>query len=206
MVPRQRLKFAVDQLPSAVHQHVDRFAMVGLQRGPHPSILPFGVEVHVLSRSTSDSSNQLEVVAGRRFTLPGTPTFEENWEHQQFWASVEWSNEDEEERPTPADIEASANLEGLVAKWLHLVRGGHERQPGQIDMILDHMGPMPAAADVSDRALWVVGLINPLPGLGVAWEIRPPALEARSAKDRLKVATDGIIASIGHLDGSRPMG
>jgi len=208
MVPRQRLKFDVDQLPTAVHQDMDRFAMIGMQRGPHPSILPFGVEVHVLSRSPSDTSCQLEVVAGRRFILPGNPTYEDNrgpTGRQYLWASVKWSNEDDEERPTSSDVEASANLEGLVKTWLQLVRAGHERQPGQMDMILEHMGPMPSAADVSERALWVSGLINPLPGLGVAWEIRPAALAATSAKDRLKVATDGIIASIGHLDGSRPM-
>merc|ERR1712217_943583 len=101
--------------------------------------------------------------------------------------------------------EMSAALEPLVASWLLQVRAGHERQPGQMDMILADLGPMPPVRKISDRALWVAALINPLPGLGVAWEIRPSMLAASSATKRLQVAMEGLRASIAHLDGSQPM-
>eukprot|EP00928_Gymnodinium_smaydae_P004024 TRINITY_DN11411_c0_g6_i1.p1 TRINITY_DN11411_c0_g6~~TRINITY_DN11411_c0_g6_i1.p1 ORF type:complete len:561 (+),score=43.81 TRINITY_DN11411_c0_g6_i1:89-1771(+) len=208
VVPRQRCRFRVDQVPVALHADMDRFAMVGLHRNRNASILSAGVEVRVASRSSNEGLLWLEVIGGRRFTLPGSPTFEEldSPEGGQYvWASVEWSRDDDEAEVTPADIDASAQLDGLVDTWIQLVRHGHERQPGQVDLILDHMGPMPPVQHVSDRALWVVGLINPLPGLGVAWEIRPAALLAASTRERLRVATDGIRTSIAHLDGSRPI-
>lgn len=111
------------------------------------------------------------------------------------------SNEDENR----VDIKTSEALEPLVNTWLALVRAGHERQPGHIDIVLEHLGPMPPAHQFTNRALWVCALINPLPGLGVAYEIRPAALRAQSARERVEVAISGIRASIAHLDGTAPM-
>ena len=34
------------------------------------------------------------------------------------------------------------------------------------------LGPMPPADEANERALWVAALINPLPALGVALEVR----------------------------------
>merc|ERR1711879_609398 len=99
----------------------------------------------------------------------------------------------------------SRNLEPLIEKWLDLVRAGHERQPNQMDLILDHLGPLPPLNKATQRALWVAALINPLPALGVAFEIRPAMLSATSAKKRLEIAIKGIRDSIAHLDGTRPM-
>jgi hypothetical protein len=50
--------------------------------------------------------------------------------------------------------------------------------------------------------VWVGALINPLPGLGVAWEIRPAMLAATSAQERMEVAMAGIEASIENLRGA----
>jgi hypothetical protein len=42
-------------------------------------------------------------------------------------------------------------------------------------------------------------LINPLPSLGVAWEVRPAILKAVTQATRVQLAVDGIRASIKHL-------
>jgi hypothetical protein len=92
------------------------------------------------------------------------------------------------------------NLGGLVSEWKRLViDGGHERRTGQLDLIGTHLGPMPPVDEPARRAVWVAGLINPIPALGVAYEIRPALLMARDTLGMLKVATDGIEGSIERL-------
>ena len=76
---------------------------------------------------------------------------------------------------------------------------GRERQPDQIQTLLSEIGPMPGAEYADDRALWVAALINPLPALGVALEIRPAALAARDALERVEVARRGLVDSIERL-------
>lgn len=53
--------------------------------------------------------------------------------------------------------------------------------------------------------MWVAALINPLPALGVAMEIRPAVLQASSAAGALAVVTSGIQSSIAHVNGTRPL-
>ena len=60
----------------------------------------------------------------------------------------------------------------------------------------------PPSSPPGERALWVAALINPLPALGVALEIRPAVLSASTVSERLSIVTMGIRSSIGHLDGS----
>ena len=62
-----------------------------------------------------------------------------------------------------------------------------------------HIGPMLPAEEAARRAIWVASLINPIPALGVAYEIRPALLMARDTRGMLKVATDGITLSIENL-------
>ena len=97
----------------------------------------------------------------------------------------------------------SEALEPLVDEWCNLVRSGaHEKQDGQLDAILSDLGRMPPASMPGTRAVWVAALINPLPGLGVAWEIRPAMLAATSAVERMEVALAGLEASIQNLRGA----
>lgn len=53
----------------------------------------------------------------------------------------------------------------LVEKWIALART-HQQFEGQIDRILNDLGPMPPPEEPSNRAFWVGALINPLPGMG----------------------------------------
>jgi hypothetical protein len=53
--------------------------------------------------------------------------------------------------------------------------------------------------------MWVAALINPLPALGVALEIRPAVLQASSVANALGVVTQGIRSSIDHVNGTKPL-
>jgi hypothetical protein len=89
----------------------------------------------------------------------------------------------------------------LVDRWIELAKK-NERQPGQIDALLEQLGDIPPAEEPSECAFWVGALINPLPAMGVALEIRPALLTAKTAEQRVEVAIDGIFKSIRHMEGS----
>ena len=58
---------------------------------------------------------------------------------------------------------------------------------------------MPPPELPSALAFWIAGLINPLPALGVALEVRPAALMAGGARERLRVVEAGLKDSIVRL-------
>ena len=101
---------------------------------------------------------------------------------------------------TQPNINIPNNL-SIIERWIELARE-NERHPSQIDKLLDQLGEFPPEDQPSERAFWVGALINPLPALGVALEIRPSLLMAKSAEDRVDVALGGIWGSIKHMDGS----
>ena len=90
--------------------------------------------------------------------------------------------------------EPNANFDGtsLVDRWIELARE-NERHPGQIDTLLEQLGDIPPEHEPTERALWVGALINPLPSMGVATEVRPALLVSRKADERVLIALDGII-------------
>jgi len=105
-------------------------------------------------------------------------------------------------------IQLAQALGPLVDEWKALVVAeGWQRYHGQLAQTINTIGPMPEANDVRgavDRALWITALINPLPGMGVAPEIRPDVLESAAAVDRnyvplLLVVTHGMRKSIEYL-------
>jgi hypothetical protein len=66
--------------------------------------------------------------------------------------------------------------------------------------ILEDLGPMPSPLQRPGAlSMWVGALINPLPSLGVAYEVRPALLKACSSEERIALATDAIDASIEYL-------
>jgi hypothetical protein len=95
----------------------------------------------------------------------------------------------------------SASLEAKVATWLALVRElGLEQSPRHLAAVLDDLGALPPARCPSRRALWVGALVNPLPGLGVAPEVRPRLLASSTARRRVTVAAAAIDDSLAYLD------
>mmetsp|Transcript_19678 Transcript_19678/g.48954 ORF Transcript_19678/g.48954 Transcript_19678/m.48954 type:complete len:344 (-) Transcript_19678:238-1269(-) len=89
----------------------------------------------------------------------------------------------------------------LVDRWIELAKE-KERSPGQIDELLECIGEIPPSDQPSERAFWIGALINPLPAMGVALEIRPALLTAKKAEQRVEVALNGILRSIKYMDGS----
>jgi len=90
------------------------------------------------------------------------------------------------------------NNASLVDRWIELAKE-NEREPGQIDTLLEQLGKIPSADTPSERAFWVGALINPIPAMGVATEIRPALLTARTAEERVQIALNGILSSIQNM-------
>lgn len=107
--------------------------------------------------------------------------------------------EERDENNLPLETMAS-DLVVKLAHWKRLVHeGGYEQFPRHLAEVETELGPMPLPSHPSRLALWAAALINPLPGLGVAPEIRPIILRCDTARRRLKVATAGVNASIKSL-------
>lgn len=115
----------------------------------------------------------------------------------------------------PAVIARSEALKARVDAWLMLVRrAGREMTPTHLDDVMADLGPMPDGATAPNaRCLWVCGLINPLPPLGVssrnkfaclgdsvAPEVRPSVLEAASVDARLSCVENALAESTRRLN------
>ena len=87
----------------------------------------------------------------------------------------------------------------LASEWEETVKvTGRERFPGHLRGIVHDLG-CSIPEEPNARALWVAALINPLPALGVALEIRPAVLTARTTSRRLLVAQQGLQDSIDRM-------
>jgi hypothetical protein len=91
-------------------------------------------------------------------------------------------------------------LPNLVNEWIELARH-RERHPNQIDTILNDIGTMPTCEEPTKLSFWIGALINPLPALGVAYEIRPSLLLANTAEELVDIVIEGIQKSIRHMQG-----
>ena len=92
----------------------------------------------------------------------------------------------------------------LVDQWVKLAKQ-NERTPGQIDQLLEDIGKPPPADEPTELAFWIGALVNPLPGLGQAMEIRPLLLMAKTSEERVLVALKGITESIQHMNATRKL-
>ena len=72
-----------------------------------------------------------------------------------------------------------------------------------LDAVQEELGPRPEKPTA--LALWVAALINPLPSLGIAPEIRAAVLQAPGAEQRLRIVERGVRRSIANLSGKRPL-
>lgn len=229
MLPRQVLKIQVknpllmELVRCQMQKETPTFGMLGmaiLNTGEKIN-LTTGVEVEILEKPIFENGGVLLALkAGRRFKITGeVANAEQGWTE----ARVEYldSGKQEEEEVGGEDRMAvaraimkakelttpNANMENnssLIDRWIQLAKE-NEKEPGQIDELLEDLGEIPPENEPSELALWVGALINPLPAMGVAMEIRPALLTATTAERRVEVACDGILKSIRHMDGSAPM-
>lgn len=201
----------------------DRFGMLG-QAPSNGQILPNGVVVTVNRIMMKPSGESLvELIAGQRFAIVGSP-FEDEAKENAPSARVRWIEDHlgagaqtvEGVEPNEDDVDPSAcdesskllalELPELVAEWKALViTKKKERQPDQLKLIMSHLGPMPSVDRPAELACWIAGLINPIPALGVAYEIRPALLCAPTVGDMIRVVSQGIRLSIDKLRGAPEM-
>jgi ATP-dependent protease La (LON) substrate-binding domain len=152
--------------------------------------------VEFVSSSQQESSEASESSLEDRMALARAIQRSREFTSPNFQIAISTTTKEGEEK--------ERNLCSLIDRWIHLARE-RERSPGQIDQLLLDLGEIPPIEEPSERAFWVGALINPIPAMGVALEIRPALLTARTAEERTLVALDGIIRSIKHMDGSAPM-
>jgi len=208
MVPGQRFTLpcpgSFAEICRTVSQNAATLCMVGRHR---LTLHSHGVEVTVESISEEGSDGDATVILkARRFCqiLDAGTDQGSRWLGRD--ATVRWVGLEAEEEPTAEELELSASLGPLVEQWIDLVRSTErERVPGQLEGVLSDLGPMPPTARPNARALWVAGLVNPLPALGVALEIRPHALMAETAQARLTAAAFGLKDSIRRMGSSGPL-
>lgn len=160
---------------------------------------------------SSDKAWDVTLVAKRRFRLKGqVNTTDGGWTESQ----VEYLDSDIEEELQQKESERqegqdplslakaisksrqftqpNANIPNnlsIVDRWIELARQ-NERHPNQIDKLLGQLGKIPPEHKPSERAFWIGALINPLPALGVAMEVRPSLLMAKTAEERGKRKTN----------------
>lgn len=210
MVPGQRLSFevpqsfidALDQLEADEREcAIVMVGRAGLQ------LYRNGVECILESVQKTNGAFQVTLKATRFCELLEVGETEgSRWlgrKGKVRWINLDAMNADETNKSTIVD--SARYIEKLSDKWIELVQStGRERFAGQVKQVLSDLGPMPSADEPNARALWLAGLINPLPALGVALEIRPQILMAESTSERLNIAVMGVIDSITRLKQSGP--
>ena len=197
-----------------------RFGMLG-QAPSNGQILPNGVVCEVTRLMMKPSGESLvELTATRRFKIYGQP-FEDEKNDMRPSARVIWIDDDSgagQQMVLAEDVDVAAastdpheftaeaqevarEIPRLVEEWLALVISRRrERQPDQLKLIQSHIGPMPdAMKQPAELACWVAALINPIPALGVAYEIRPAMLLAPTVSDMVGIASKGLSLSIEKL-------
>ena len=232
MLPRQVLKIEVENeiFQSLVKHCIERerplFGMIGtttLAGNGQTWPLQNGVEVEIVDPPSvvegtgsgsdedgngSNTALRVKLCAGRRFRIQENQlnTNPAGWtEAKVQFLNVETEEEEEESMDTARLVAKQLASSGLIDQWIELARK-KEHFEGQVDQLLEDLGEMPSPSeDPADFAMWVGALINPLPGMGVAMEIRPQLLMARSAQERIGTVYSAIEASSHHMDGTKPL-
>ena len=104
-------------------------------------------------------------------------------------------------RAHPLDVVQARLVAELLDEWEAKVRAfGFERFEGQLDLVKRALGARPPPERPFAFALWACALVNPLPVLGVAPELRPEVLAARTATEALRAVLLGVRHSIEHVE------
>eukprot|EP00550_Attheya_septentrionalis_P006953 CAMPEP_0198295342 /NCGR_PEP_ID=MMETSP1449-20131203/27337_1 /TAXON_ID=420275 /ORGANISM="Attheya septentrionalis, Strain CCMP2084" /LENGTH=311 /DNA_ID=CAMNT_0043995625 /DNA_START=156 /DNA_END=1091 /DNA_ORIENTATION=- len=229
MVPRQVLKAEVSNpllmllVRECLLKETPFFGMLGMARlaDGQQIHLKYGVEVEILEGTKFvNDAVRLELRAGRRFCIDGeVDNAGQGWTEARVKFLDSEQQEMEEARGEDRMSVARAIMKGkeftspnmnmkdnksLMDTWIQLAKE-NERKPGQIDELLDQLGDIPPSENPTERAFWIGALINPIPAMGVAVEVRPSLLTAKRTEARIEVALAAILRSIKHMDGSAPM-
>jgi len=229
MLPLQVLKIEVKNpllkvlVAHRIENETPTFGMIGVARlSTGESVhLTNGVEVEIVGMpeflSEEEGGVRLALKGTRRFSIQGeVENAKQGWTQARVKFLNSQDEADEEVRGEDRMSVARAMIKAreltspnmnmpdqmsLVDSWITLAKE-NERSPGQIDTLLEDLGEIPSAEEPTERAFWIGALINPIPSMGVALEVRPSLLMAKTAEERIKVASEGILKSIRHMDGS----
>jgi len=209
ILPRQQLTFqsADPKFRRLVEYCLDRdteMGMIGLN--PHTSRpLCRGVTLRVSDENierSDDDTIQLSVRGERRMEVQGEPWLDET---ESFYLAdveiLEDLQEELNEQERQEAIQLSETLPALVKEWKQWVLDTKATDQKGMDIRMEMLGSMPD--DLTERALWVAAVINPLPALGVCLEIRPAMLACSNDYDRMVLACQAVQSSIDHLSGKR---
>lgn len=203
----------MDLVKNRVQEETPFFGMLGMARlkSGEQVHLRDGVVVAIIGKpKVTEDGLQIQMRAGKRFRIGAVEDAPQGWTQ----ASVEYiEDEDAEDEAVGNELDRislaravvkARKIDDLVEEWISLA-STRERAPGQMDAILADLGEMPDLTQPTSRALWVGALVNPIPAMGVALEIRPALLTAKTAEDRIDVALEGIQRSILYMQGKSPL-
>jgi len=195
---------------SAENQHV--LGMVGLN--PHTGRpLCHGVTASVTNDTVRIIDNidgkknaliHMTVTGGERMQVQGEPWLDDS--KCFYLANVEITEHRQEilsSQQKQDTLALSETLSTLMPEWYHWVIASHATDPAGFQLRMDDLGKMPDVSDLTDRALWVAAVINPLPALGVCLEIRPAMLSCQNDYDRMVLAVQAVQSSIDQMSGKR---
>jgi hypothetical protein len=192
MVPRQELNITIRNLSllqliqNRIENESPVFCMLGLARLASSGQfvhLKYGVRVEILLCQVTPAGRVSVHLKADALLRVKDPMEAEKAENSLRLAQAMWK---------------ARKLDHLVKEWIPLAKT-RERIPNQVETILERLGNMPMAEEPTDRAFWVGALINPIPALGVATEIRPALLLAKSPNERVDIVIAGIRQSIDRL-------
>ena len=227
MLPRQVLNVTIPSdalLIQLIKQQITNetpyFGMLGLIRsrsGQQPLLpLTTGVQVDIISKPKviheEDGTTSIQILlkgSQKRFKInKEVTTTPKGWMEARVDFMTLMDDESECISRTTKDRYGLARamskarvLPDLIDEWVTLART-KERYTGQIDTLLQDIGPIPPPPEEPTNLSFYVGaLINPLPAMGVALEIRPSLLLANTPEERVTIAIEGITKSIRHMQG-----
>ena len=84
--------------------------------------------------------------------------------------------------------------------WVEQVRRrGREREPGQLQRLLAQLGAVPPPSEPEALGFWAAAVVNPLPPLGLAAEVRPSCLSCDESAQRLRLCLAAVEESMAHV-------
>jgi hypothetical protein len=213
LVPGQTLQFIAPQPAVEMYYRRVPLAMVGRYRKLHSHGVGIAVET-----VTPLPSGEAEVTlrAGRlcevtEFGLPQDVS--SPWLGRD--ARVRYLSPDDDEAmygsrgetrdsspPVSSRLLARSDaLEATFVEWVDKVRRTRrDKEAGLLDSIIARLGPLPDANRPTDRCLWVAGVINDRRVRGLANDVRPTVLMARSADARLDAVEMALADSLARLE------
>lgn len=183
VLPRQRLLLHIfePRYRALVRSAMRGQRSFGMVAHGHATAGKHGCEVSITEcHPLADGRFSLTVRGARRFQLESVDHHPDGY----MLGTVKWAI-DNVSQATQEDRSAAVDkAQAMANEWLEMARQW-ERFTGQVDGILGDLGDRPGADDLEALGFWVAALINPMPGMGVAPEIRQDCLELIDSGERL---------------------